>query len=122
MPRELKWFCANCQHYATDHVPEDIEEQALKKRFSGKVTLDSRYFSECRKCDCMMFEKADVAPDDKDSVDALWKKYGRGIKTKDMEDFIELWVKAGKPEPSSDKEYMELFEKIRKWVTDGRPK
>ena len=30
--------------------------------------------------------------------------------------------KAGKPEPSSDKEYMQLFEKIRKWVTDGRPK
>jgi len=42
-----------------------------------------------------------------------------GIKTKDIEDFAELF---DVPPPSSDKEAFEMAKKIRKWITDGRPK
>ena len=42
-----------------------------------------------------------------------------GIKTKDIEDFAELF---DVPPPSSDKEAFEMGKKIRKWITDGRPK
>ena len=42
-----------------------------------------------------------------------------GIKTKDIEDFAELF---DTPPPSSDKEAFEMGKKIRKWVADGRPK
>jgi len=42
-----------------------------------------------------------------------------GIKTKDIEDFAELF---DEPPPSSDKEAFEMAKKIRKWITDGRPK
>ena len=41
------------------------------------------------------------------------------IKTKDIEDFAELF---DVPPPSSDKEAFEMTKKIRKWITDGRPK
>jgi len=43
----------------------------------------------------------------------------KGIKTKDIEDFAELF---DVPPPSSDKEAFEMAKKIRKWITDGRPK
>jgi len=42
-----------------------------------------------------------------------------GIKTEDIEDFAELF---DVPPPSSDKEAFEMGKKIRKWITDGRPK
>ena len=42
-----------------------------------------------------------------------------GIKTEDIEDFAELF---NTPPPSNDKEAFEMAKKIRKWVTDGRPK
>jgi len=42
-----------------------------------------------------------------------------GIKTEDIEDFAELF---DTPSPSSDKEAFEMAKKIRKWITDGRPK
>jgi len=42
-----------------------------------------------------------------------------GIKTEDIEDFAELF---DVPPPSSDKEAFEMAKKIRKWITDGRPK
>jgi len=42
-----------------------------------------------------------------------------GIKTDDIEDFAELF---DVPPPSSDKEAFEMAKKIRKWITDGRPK
>jgi len=42
-----------------------------------------------------------------------------GIKTKDIEDFAELF---DAPPPSSDKEAFEMAKKIRKWIADGRPK
>ena len=42
-----------------------------------------------------------------------------GIKTEDIEDFVELF---DTPPPSSDKGAFEMAKKIRKWVADGRPK
>jgi len=42
-----------------------------------------------------------------------------GIKTGDIEDFAELFDTSS---PSSDKEAFEMAKKIRKWITDGRPK
>ena len=42
-----------------------------------------------------------------------------GIKTDDIEDFAELF---DVPSPSSDKEAFEMVKKIRKWISDGRPK
>ena len=42
-----------------------------------------------------------------------------GIKTDDIEDFVELF---DIPPPSSDKEAFEMAKKIRKWIADGRPK
>ena len=42
-----------------------------------------------------------------------------GIKTKDIEDFAELF---DVPSPTSDKKAFEMAKKIRQWITDGRPK
>ena len=42
-----------------------------------------------------------------------------GIKTGDIEDFAELFDTSS---PSSDKEAFEMAKKIRKWISDGRPK
>ena len=42
-----------------------------------------------------------------------------GIKTEDIEDFVELFDTSP---PSSDKGAFEMAKKIRKWVADGRPK
>ena len=74
LPQKLKWFCVNCQHYVTDHVPEDILEDAAEKGFNI-----SPYIRECRKCDCMMYEKPDVAPDDNDSAEFI-REYKRLLK------------------------------------------
>ena len=74
MSQQLKWICTEGQHYVTDHIPEDILKDAGEKGFS--VTP---YIGGCRECDCMMFERADVAPDDKKSVEFI-KEYNSLIK------------------------------------------
>ena len=42
-----------------------------------------------------------------------------GIKTEDIEDFAELF---DTQPPNNDKEAFEMAKKIRKWISDGRPK
>ena len=74
MSQQLKWICTECQHYVTDHISEDILKDAAEKGFSINP-----YIGGCRECDCMMFERADVAPDDKKSAEYI-KEFNSLIK------------------------------------------
>ena len=100
-------------------VPESVPEPAASETYAADTKPTEKipdFFLEKEKeFDPQPEPVAEPQPEIKESSSDPFE----GIKTEDIEDFAELFDTSP---PSNDKEAFEMAKKIRKWVTDGRPR